>query len=304
MQAGYFTFNLYNDKIVRLYRSLCTFETKTSLSTSFTHNQWLSLLKVASNMVSRGLPTYPSSLIKETLENRLELPKKLDLSGLYAIDPRSQAVGDTDSNFEVAFLTSYLPDKARFLVQILERQRLLSSIITDSEGFERQQVDFSIEFPEPNEEGYNGLIIEVDGFHHHEDRQIILDTIRDSAAADAEWKTFRIRNGSEQSDTNEFVKEALETSYFQQLQKNYQNKAFNEERLNNLQWFLSPLAVARIQKALLELLIEGKISLEKEVIKIAVLERDVPCGELALEDLQQLLSHLLGLANSDFALPQ
>lgn len=57
----------------------------------------------------------------------------------------------------------------------------------------------------------------------------------------------------------------------------------------------SPVGVARVQKAVLEALICGRLSLSAKEWKILARERDVPCAALALADLAQMVGHLAAM---------
>lgn len=53
-----------------------------------------------------------------------------------------------------------------------------------------------------------------------------------------------------------------------------------------------PLAVARIEKTIIEAVLTGHISIEDEKWHVLVKEGDVPCAALAFEDLAQMFNHL------------
>ncbi|TAE21144.1 MAG: ATP-dependent DNA helicase RecQ [Cytophagales bacterium] len=64
-----------------------------------------------------------------------------------------------------------------------------------------------------------------------------------------------------------------------------------------------PLAVARVQKTLLEFLLAHPELFRKEKIEIAIIERDLPCGAIAVESLQELFVNLNALLNDSDRLP-
>jgi len=78
----------------------------------------------------------------------------------------------------------------------------------------------------------------------------------------------------------------------------------SEEKKLLAQLLLTPMAVARIQKVLLQLIIMQVMSLESNIWNILIIERDVPCATLAVEDLRQLLGHLLQLEGEKRKLPK
>jgi superfamily II DNA helicase RecQ len=74
------------------------------------------------------------------------------------------------------------------------------------------------------------------------------------------------------------------------------NTSFTENDAINLQLLLTPIAIARFQKVLIEALITGHLPLEKDNWKIIVEEGDVPFASLALNDFSQLFYNLTQLS--------
>jgi superfamily II DNA helicase RecQ len=66
---------------------------------------------------------------------------------------------------------------------------------------------------------------------------------------------------------------------------------------------LAPFGVARLQKVLLSALMTSVISLDQPGWKIVVIERDVPCAELAIADFIQFLQAFLELQSQQAVLP-
>lgn len=60
--------------------------------------------------------------------------------------------------------------------------------------------------------------------------------------------------------------------------------------------YLTPIAVARVQKTILEALMTGKVSIEQAKWNVLVTERDVPCAAIAFEDLKRMFEHLTALS--------
>ncbi len=60
--------------------------------------------------------------------------------------------------------------------------------------------------------------------------------------------------------------------------------------------YLSPIAIARVQKTVLEALMTEKITIEKGEWNVLVIERDVPCAAIAFDDLRQMFEHLSSLS--------
>lgn len=65
----------------------------------------------------------------------------------------------------------------------------------------------------------------------------------------------------------------------------------NEQLLREI-----PIAIARIEKVILEAVLTNRISLSKEEWNVVVKENDVPCSAIAFADLAQMYNHLTALA--------
>ena len=59
-----------------------------------------------------------------------------------------------------------------------------------------------------------------------------------------------------------------------------------------LQLILSPIAIARIQKLILEAFIVGNIDIDSSHLKVLVEEKDVPCAAIAIKDLEDMFNNL------------
>lgn len=84
-----------------------------------------------------------------------------------------------------------------------------------------------------------------------------------------------------------------------------ENKLNEIDKLN-LQLLLTPVAISRFQKVLLEAIITGHISLKSNRWRILVEEKDIPFAQLALDDFKNTFSHLIELTKDfdDFILPE
>ena len=78
----------------------------------------------------------------------------------------------------------------------------------------------------------------------------------------------------------------------------YVNDQFiNKDILDSIEC-LTPIAVARLQKTILEALITDRVSISLDMWKVLIIERDVPCAAIAFEDLRQMFYHLTSLSKS------
>jgi superfamily II DNA helicase RecQ len=226
------------------------------------------------------------------------------------------------SRYEEAYLYQDVPrflnnGEGDFFIQLLEPQRSLKTMVTLGKAllelrknFTEQLADFVLEFPYPlRKEGKRGICIEIDGSQHELPAQKHLDSQRDHALYDSNWvRTFRLPT----SAFNEYglkkhfssIEPLSETSYFQTLFLNYKSPLYNsEEGHKAMELVLTPVAIARIQLSLIKSILCGKLSLDAREWKIAVVERDVPCGKLALEDFRRTLYNLFQLENKGRMVP-
>ena len=285
------------------------------------------VLAALSNAISRGIPTRPSVLVEETFASLVDGARRDDdkvrgivfeypeftaeflqmyRRSLCAVDPRLQLGESTaprallaqlGSDFERDFLLEHVPTwLGTHIAQLLQPQRDFESIVK-SDDFRDQRADFAMEFPwEIGKK--KGVIFEIDGEQHANAAQASLDKQRDAAAKSAGWETIRI--ATSQLDALpaklSLFKDHQDDSYFQMLRRNVECPLYAsaQSRLA-MQLCLAPIAIARVQKAIAELLLRGALNLNEDCWRIAVIERDVPCGELALQDFSELLQHFFDL---------
>lgn len=228
-----------------------------------------------------------------------------------------------DSRFEERFLYKEIPEKlfngkGGFLIQLFEPQRSLNSMVESPaikqamrHNFQEQKADFVLEFPYPDSnEAPKGICLEVDGPHHQQPNQAQLDRQRDRATLESGWHpTFRLPvqdfGAAGHEEKLAAIEEALRTKPIHIYEENYESPLYEHPmgRLA-LQLVLSPFAIARLQLSLARAIISGALSLEAESWKIAIIERDVPCAHLAIENFRQLFDQLSGLENKGKRLPE
>jgi ATP-dependent DNA helicase RecQ len=295
-------------------------------------------LAVINNLLSRGLPTRPSLFMEKIFLNALEIGEsQTDILGnietvpndsfntichyffkaLHIIDPRikpDRAKYQIQQSFEFTNIGSRYEEDFLFMnapriigaewFQLFESQREFTSIVNLDNNFTRQRTDFTVEFPFPSMDK-KGIIIEIDGPHHWENEsQKILDQQRDAAATNIGWlNTLRIETRIFDRIENKFsvLKELAKQPFFQNIKLNYQIPLYlDKDGLKALQLILSPFAIARIQKVLIQYLLQGKLNLSATKWKIGVIERDVPCAAVAIADLKQHLQNIFSLQDKSF----
>lgn len=299
-----------------------------------------SLLAVASNIVTRGLPTLASPAIEDwameafnltthiddhgTLKYPLlsggPMPKEEIFAALHPIDSRTKGQNraswyyphDLESNFERNFILDgrHIPDSDEFLLQLLDKQRLRRTL---TERYNRGRVDFSVEIPyrrvrnrinryhrETSTSHAVNYVIEVDGARYHE---IIVDNFKDYALAELPNNINRITEGQSFSDASNFISRISQENFTGQIRANYDNPDFLNNPWTSLVLF--PLGVARLQATLLRYFIRKLADgLDISTIKIAILERDFPCAHAAINDLNALIGTLHVLAGRENPLPE
>lgn len=300
-------------------------------------------VSVIHNLISKGIPTRPSIFIEkefsaafgkskldtsdfaEQLGNIKYLPnftyeeEQYIYAALHIVDPRlklteSNYAPKLGSDFESDFIFKFLPSQnLAFLSQIFETQRKINTIVTPeaAKDFHSQQVDFSFEFPYLQEKTFTlygekkvtyyntGLIVEIDGSQHAQIPQSILDHRRDHAVKETHWQTKRI-NDFKNSDFADWINKSASLKV---LKENF-NKNLEGTWLQILQLTLSPFAIARVQKTIIELILSNNLDLKQKQWDILAIERDVPCVNMAIEDLKQQFQNLYTLSNSILEFPE
>ncbi len=309
--------DMYKYKILGLLESLSTFDALSEINLD-NPTSIPSLLAVSNNIITRGNPTICSKYISSKLNSLLEDLTTEDLyEALHLIDTRPNTnelyFGDLESHFESAFLNNYIPTNKKCLTQFFQHQRAKRTLTND--GGDEGRVDFSFETPyfkevkkttvyqkEKELKERTTWIIEIDGQHYHSK---LIDDIRDYETAKFGHLTHRITEGNTFKNVETLIKALADNEYFQTIER-FRQKDFQQvKRIQTA--VLTPIAIARLQKIINQFLIaryEQIINNQKKKIKIAVIERDVPCGYLAVTDLNHLYKNLIGLENNQFFIPE
>ena len=302
-------------KVAALYQRLSGFEVAAPFDIGASiYDDVDPILAVLNNMVTRGLPTRTSPVIEEIF-SPLGNQKLSDCLGsltfdagglnlddvllaLYAVDSRltldenNYCTKKLESDLEKQFILSSAPAGLR---QVLMPQRSLMSI-TGQRAHHSQRVDFACEYPYPligpDGREKRGLVIEIDGSNYHSNnRTRTSDDFRTSALKSKDWDCMRLRS------INDFAHAAdpLNNEFFAKVNEAW-GKAFDASWTRVLQFTLSPIGIARIQKTLIEALITGRVDYKKDTLRILAIERDVPCVALALRDFTNSFNRLASLS--------
>jgi ATP-dependent DNA helicase RecQ len=234
--------------------------------------------------------------IFQTQQNRLAMIAFFEL--LHIVEPnleisRANYGGNLGSSLEWDFIK-----KHPFLKQILESQRDFSTINDKLQG--NRTVDFCFTSPYLHWNNTNqcyekvARIFEVDGPHHSLSEYKYYDAYRDAIAEDENFETIRYTVETIRADNTDF--EALIGRPIYQNFKNNFDKNI-KEHLAEYSLIFIPLAVARVQKTILEFLLVHPELFKKEKIEIAIVERDLPCGAIAIKSLQDLFININAILN-------
>lgn len=308
------------DKLRGIYAQLCAFDVYANYKkkAADVKPEWA----VLANLVSRGVPAFAGLEVEETFAKAFgrsakqlsggeiyyeslfehEEVKRL-FSALHLVDPRWQPRYDEDrleSSFEKEFVHLLAESDKAYLVQLLDAQRELTTITSvHAEVLAKQRVDFAIENPYYYittlcETGFlrRGTVLEIDGEPYHStEAQRARDELRERAVAAIGWTTLRVKElpGTAQIDS------LCCGDYMPHLKWCWQQDLKEESHARALQMALSPFAVARIEKVVIEAVLAGELDPAKKRWAVFVCERDVPCAALAFRDLASWHNRLMEL---------
>lgn len=308
-----------------LYHALSVFDVKSNIPLGYNIIND-SKLAVLANIISRGLPTKAPLFLENIFSDTYNISTKPDkdalveyksthkltaqeiYEALHIIDPRFNVEfyneDMLESSFEKGFIDRYLRGtQSEYLIQVFEPQRLLSSIvdIPDKQFSKDQRVDFALEIPYGD--ARTGFILEMDGRRYHSNIFSRLnDERRDKMALQGGWDTYRIEQLNNMAFMNNWETDAASVKYLATLKANY-GKNLSGSWLDTLQIVLAPLAIARVERMLVEAMMAGILRTDSEKWDIAIIERDVPCAAIAITDLKEKYEQICSLAGSDESFP-
>lgn len=314
------------EKLDGLYRNLSEFEIQAPFDIGGSiYDDIHPVFAVLSNIVTRGMPTKASPFLEDSfavlnnkrLDNSLGAInfqwRGLDKNDLFLamhlvdsrwdITPDNYNISVLDSNLEKSYITEVADPLLRQLLQPQRAIATISDTIKDHSG----RVDFAFEFPYSTKGNgnidYNGCVIELDGEKYHSPiNQQILDQQRNQALNEAHWYCIRLKEDEINRPLNDYHN--LGSDYVGECQRAY-NKSFDRQWAKNLQMVLTPVAVARLEKTILEALMTGQLNINAKLWRVLVTEHDVPCAALAFEEMRQMFEHITQLSEnySDMKFP-
>ncbi len=347
LQAGFFINAIINkfvkennsDKFKHLLHNLSHFELSSSKDVSVKNRD--SIVAVINNLISRGLPTFPSTFIEDRIANTFIKTKKTKSKdnfeysfindeleneiyrALHIIDPRFSSKEIPEEYFEEKqiardLITEFIPiNIGEFFVQLLSKHRKVNEIFENSmynesfininnDTFLEKEYDFSIELPYLiNDKA--GLNLELTT----PKEKLLIDFIEQEKLNDKLSKINWTKNllisdlhDTELSENQEIINFSFD-EYFDTLRKNYTTPLYTSSfGLDAMQIALTPLSIARIQKTILTYILSDDLKLTDKKWKIAIIERDVPAAFLAIEDLKHHFENLFSLEGQKRKLPE
>lgn len=321
-------------KLSGLINSLSTFDVSSNLNLEVSEKTE-SIFCVALNIITRGAPTILPLNITKLFINifksiNIEIVEKYGtistyinneitvediLQSLHIIEPRATDPrlyyddGKLQSDFEKAFIYKYLPPNSKYIAQLLHSQRDRRSITRSSAA---GQVDFSLEIPyklfhNKNNHKNNSVelkhnkifVCEVDGQKYHE---ALIDDLKDFEIkiGSSSREIKHIKEGRPFADVAEFITKIETEEFVNRTKKNYDKGIeYLTSELNFL--LLGPFAISRLQILLIRYLANNSPLLSE--LRIAVVERDYPCAEYAIEETINLLNKLNEFSTIAIKLP-
>lgn len=280
------------------------------------------VLATLNNIITRGLPTRAPILLENLFteigltvqskeEYEINFPSSINpisyesiFELLHIVEPqleisRANYGGNLGSSLEWEFINSH-----PFLKQILQSQRDFSTINAQLQG--NRTVDFCFTSPYLHWNNANqcyekvGRIFEVDGPRHSLSEYKYYDAYRDAIAEDEDFETIRFTVETIRADNTDFEKLIGRRIY-----QNFKNNFVKDIKAHLAEYSLIfiPLAVARVQKTILEFLLVHPELFKKEKIEIAIVERDLPCGAIAIKSLQDLFFNINAILDDKDKLP-
>lgn len=266
-------------------------------------DKFYSLYCILFNLLQRGCPTKPSVYLAQYIPFKSE--RKIHFFSKEVPKWGNIIKGNDRTNQFPArtFYYDILPNKFPeypFLQQILIPEMPISEIIFDeNEEFINQKVDFFL--------SESKLIIEIDGSQHAKKEQKVLDKARDEYIRNHGFEVIRIPTDCICDEYRmepyiEKIRHNLEDniSLFSEYKKDYElccSGQLSEKKMR-------AVAMIRFQILILQLCINGKLSIADKEWKIAINNKEVTGYEsAAVEDIFLWLENLSKLAGITYTKP-
>lgn len=311
----------YEDSIVSVVNNLITRGTPTLSSTFIEDILSTSIGRTRKNTKKPNTIEY--KLLKSEFQDLIYRSLHIIDSRLKLEDIRPAIPRRIKEKLNHAFLYKFVPEYiGEHCIQLIEKKRKYKEIFEYSNNFTKnidklskdteytflkKQCDFSVQIPY-SENNKKGLSIEIDDSLYVDNVDYIqLDKQKD-LLNEAGWADPLLIKRADFDNINTAIAPLQNFShndYFDIIRKNYESPIYqNENGLEAMQLALTPFAIARIQKTIIEYLRSGLLKLDDKEWNIAVIERDVPCGFLAFKDLKNHFNKLFCLEGSERQFPK
>ncbi|NTU50148.1 MAG: ATP-dependent DNA helicase RecQ, partial [Desulfobulbaceae bacterium] len=197
-------------------------------------------------------------------------------------------------------------------IQLALRQRKLNTIIGDD--FKEQRADISVQFPGSRRGLFSkGIVLEVDGPSHKKHSTQQGDARRDEACNKMGWaETYRHQLWNNTQATEPIpnkhpgIAKVIIHPYLRRVNENITKPLTSfDVGYRALYLALFPIAVARIQRVILELVRGGVLSLDAMEWNVVILDRDClsGCGTAAAEDLMKWMERIFAIYQPSQTIP-
>ncbi len=209
-----------------------------------------------------------------------------------------------------------------YLIQMIDFGRTYKNIIENHENnfedidrltknasynFLYEKTSFSIESPF-TERDYKGIIINLEDDADNNFSDYKAEELKNKLLKSVNWDAYiGLKKDSFQNIEKdlELLSYFLSDDYFENIQKFFKTPLYKtEDGRQALQIALAPLAIARIHKTLIEFILANKLNIDQEQWNIAVIEQDIPCGFLAIEDFKLYFKNFAIIENAQRKLPK
>ena len=357
-KAGYFSHSIFDlfinqsgkEKVEKIVHQLCHFHMETADELTHQKVNFISEIKTINNLISRGVPTFPSLYIEDLLAttfgknkkeisnlNHISYPFKDDsltdeiFRALHIIDPRINKENQTinldeqwknkSKVYKLDFKYSLVPEYlGKAFIQLVDEGRNYQSfskstgydgsLLDLNKDFEQildKKSDFVLEMPYEHQ-GTTGMIIELDDTPTDTKYDHEIEQLKQKYCEKLGLSEPLIIDTHQMAESNSVMRPLIDftyNEYFDTIGKNYRSPLYKStEGLEAMQYALTPIVVARIEKVVIEYLLSGKLSLENPIWNIAVIERDVPCAHLAFQDLKLHFEKLFALKGEELTFPE
>ena len=307
-----------NPTVRSVLKKFCNFEAESMLI----HQDYIEIdgqtapLALLNNLIVRGFPTFSSLFLEEQSAETSDFLYQKESEFLIQFGLEDVTVDEifgsltassgvtrflrehqklnSDSDFEASLIPLLEEEFGEWISTILCQQIPFTDLSPDAIEFSQQRVDYLIPFPEKIHD-LNGFVIELDGPQHQNYGERDLDQRRENEALKKGYGTIRILSSySLQQKKNKLrlLSKYLNADVFQF----YKNRTDADSVSTEL--ILNPLTWGRIQLCIIKAVLCNQSWLNDPILRFAILERESTNSHLAVDDLNNWMSHLTVLTEN------